>query len=147
MMLRPLWARGACADAMWFWVAPKYCMLVVLKGDNLVPSITLHHDSSHGQRHVEASRMQHIPYRRILTDYGVVTSEIIEDSYPGSGTEAHSYILEWIPNDARNPMQLDTRLKWLYTSSDLPGPTRLQSYEPSAFLPRLPSELEWCLSS
>lgn len=64
---------------------------------------------------VEAPRTQRIPYWRILTDQGVVTSEIIEYPYAGSGTEDDPYIVEWIPNDPRNPMQFKKGPKWLYT--------------------------------
>jgi multidrug resistance protein len=64
---------------------------------------------------VEAPRTQRIPYWRILTDQGVVTPEIIEYPYAGSGTEDKPYIVEWIPNDPRNPMQFNKGLKWLYT--------------------------------
>jgi MFS family permease len=63
----------------------------------------------------EAPRPHRIPHWRILTDQGVVTSEIIEYPYVGSGTEEDPFVVEWIPNDPRNPMGFDTRLKWLYT--------------------------------
>ncbi|KAJ5683568.1 hypothetical protein N7462_006733 [Penicillium macrosclerotiorum] len=56
-----------------------------------------------------------IPYWRILTDQGVVTQEIIDFDYAGSGSEEDPYVVEWIPNDPRNPMEFDIRLKWLYT--------------------------------
>ncbi|KAJ5863555.1 uncharacterized protein N7529_005471 [Penicillium soppii] len=64
---------------------------------------------------VEAPRAHRIPYWRILTDQGVVTSEIIDYPYVGSGTEEDPFVVEWIRNDPRNPMEFDTRLKWVYT--------------------------------
>ncbi|KAJ6104794.1 hypothetical protein N7523_011114 [Penicillium sp. IBT 18751x] len=64
---------------------------------------------------VEETRPQRIPYWRILTDQGVVTPEITEYPYAGSGTENDPYIVEWIPNDPRNPMQFSSGLKWSYT--------------------------------
>ena len=68
-----------------------------------------------GSDSVEAPRTRGMPYWRIMTDQGVVTPEIIEYLYAGSGTDEDPYIVEWMPNDPRNPMQFDTRLKWLYT--------------------------------
>ncbi|BAE65553.1 unnamed protein product [Aspergillus oryzae RIB40] len=63
----------------------------------------------------EAPQPQGIPYWRLLTDQGVVTSEIIDYPYKGSGTDDDPYIVEWIPNDPRNPMLLNKSLKWAYT--------------------------------
>ncbi|KAJ5914636.1 hypothetical protein N7504_003519 [Penicillium tannophilum] len=63
----------------------------------------------------EAPRPQHIPYWRILTDQGVCTPEVIEYPYAGAGTEESPYVVEWIPNDPRNPMQFSSGLKWTYT--------------------------------
>ncbi|KAJ5895001.1 hypothetical protein N7495_006692 [Penicillium taxi] len=67
------------------------------------------------QDSVEAPAPQRIPYWRIVVDQGVVTPEIIDHHYAGSGTEADPYVVEWIPNDPRNPMNFDINLKWTYT--------------------------------
>ncbi|KAL4894917.1 major facilitator superfamily domain-containing protein [Aspergillus ambiguus] len=64
---------------------------------------------------IEAPRPQSIPYWRLLIDQGAVTPEIIEYTYIGSGTEASPYIVEWIPNDPRNPMNFPKGLKWAFT--------------------------------
>lgn len=64
---------------------------------------------------IEAPRPERIPYWRLLTDQGVLTPEIIEYPYPGSGTENDPYIVKWIPNDPRNSMLFDHRVKWGYT--------------------------------
>ncbi|KAJ5650962.1 uncharacterized protein N7484_004685 [Penicillium longicatenatum] len=63
----------------------------------------------------EAPRPQHIPYWRILTDQGVCTPEVIDYPYAGAGTEDSPFVVEWIPDDPRNPMQFSTGLKWTYT--------------------------------
>ncbi|KAE8350542.1 major facilitator superfamily domain-containing protein [Aspergillus coremiiformis] len=63
----------------------------------------------------EAPRLQGIPYWRLLLDQAVVTPEIIEYPYQGSGTDDDPYIVEWIPNDPRNPMYSRNSLKWVYT--------------------------------
>ena len=64
---------------------------------------------------VKAALPRRIPHWRILTDQGVVTPEIIDYPYVGSGTEEDPYVVEWIPNDPRNPMEFNTSLKWMYT--------------------------------
>lgn len=63
----------------------------------------------------EAPRAQRIPHWRLLLDQGVVTSEIEEYPYVGSGTDDDPFIVEWIPNDPRNPMLFNKNLKWAYT--------------------------------
>ncbi|KAJ5605425.1 hypothetical protein N7510_008206 [Penicillium lagena] len=50
-----------------------------------------------------------------MTDQCVVTPEIIDYPYAGSGTEESPYIVEWIPHDPRNPMNFPTHRKWVYT--------------------------------
>lgn len=50
-----------------------------------------------------------------MTDQGFVTREIIDNPYTGSGTEEDPFVVEWIPDDPRNPMQFHSRVKWLYT--------------------------------
>ncbi|KAJ5287928.1 hypothetical protein N7478_003614 [Penicillium angulare] len=64
---------------------------------------------------VEAPRPRRIPYWRILTDQGFCTPEVIEYPYAGAGTDDDPYVVEWIPNDPRNPMEFDASLKWTYT--------------------------------
>ena len=56
-----------------------------------------------------------IPHWRLITDQAVVTQEIIDYPYVGSGTEDDPYIVEWIPNDPRNPMLYSNGIKWSYT--------------------------------
>ncbi|KAJ5658739.1 uncharacterized protein N7484_002388 [Penicillium longicatenatum] len=56
-----------------------------------------------------------IPYWRLVTDQGVVTQEIIDYPYPGSGTEDDPYVVTWIDNDPRNPMLFSETKKWSYT--------------------------------
>ncbi|KAI9925913.1 hypothetical protein ASPWEDRAFT_42575 [Aspergillus wentii DTO 134E9] len=54
------------------------------------------------EKHMESPET--IPHWRLLTDQGVVTREILEYDYPGSGTQDDPYAVSWIPNDPRNPM-------------------------------------------
>ncbi|PYH87805.1 multiple drug resistance protein [Aspergillus ellipticus CBS 707.79] len=56
-----------------------------------------------------------IPHWRLLVDQSVVTQDVLDHPYAGSGTPADPYIVEWIPDDPRNPMRLPTPIKWAYT--------------------------------
>lgn len=56
-----------------------------------------------------------IPFWRLIFDQGVVTPEIIDYPYPGSGTEDDPYSVTWIPDDPRNPMLFSEVTKWSFT--------------------------------
>ncbi|RAL17085.1 MFS transporter [Aspergillus homomorphus CBS 101889] len=56
-----------------------------------------------------------IPFWRLLTDQGVITQEIIDHHYPGSGTDEDPYAVTWLPQDPRNPMQFSETKKWTFT--------------------------------
>lgn len=61
----------------------------------------------------EAGRTTPIPYWKIVADQKVVTPEIVNWPYKGSGTEDDPYLVEWIDNDPRNPMLFSTATKLL----------------------------------
>ncbi|KAJ9663758.1 hypothetical protein H2201_005479 [Coniosporium apollinis] len=61
----------------------------------------------------EAGRTTPIPYWKIVADQKVVTPEIVNWHYKGSGTEDDPYLVEWIDNDPRNPMLFSTGTKLL----------------------------------
>lgn len=54
-----------------------------------------------------------IPYWKLIFDQGVVTNEIVNWDYEGSGTEDDPYVVEWIENDPRNPMLWGKTKKWV----------------------------------
>ncbi|KAJ5385448.1 Major facilitator superfamily domain general substrate transporter [Penicillium concentricum] len=64
---------------------------------------------------IEPSAPTKIPFWRLIFDQGVVTQEIIDHPYPGSGTEEDPYAVTWIPNDPRNPMNFSEVRKWTLT--------------------------------
>ncbi|KAJ5834159.1 Major facilitator superfamily domain general substrate transporter [Penicillium robsamsonii] len=64
---------------------------------------------------IESSVPTKIPFWRMVFDQGVVTQEIIDHPYPGSGTEEDPYAVTWIPNDPRNPMNFSEVRKWTLT--------------------------------
>ena len=44
-----------------------------------------------------------------------LTPDVINYSYPGSGTIDSPYFVDWIPDDPRNPYNLPTGTKWAIT--------------------------------
>lgn len=64
---------------------------------------------------IEPTAPTKIPYWRLVFDQGVVTQEIIDYDYPGSGTEDDPYAVTWIPDDPRNPMNFGQVKKWSFT--------------------------------
>lgn len=63
---------------------------------------------------VESGR-ETISHWQMIRDQGVVTREIINYDYEGSGTEEDPYVVEWIDNDPRNPMTWSKTKKWVIT--------------------------------
>ncbi|KAJ8118609.1 hypothetical protein OPT61_g438 [Boeremia exigua] len=61
---------------------------------------------------VESGR-EGISHWQMILDQGVVTKDIINWEYDGSGTEEDPYAVEWLPNDPRNPMTFAKTKKWI----------------------------------
>ncbi|KAL4895815.1 major facilitator superfamily domain-containing protein [Aspergillus ambiguus] len=64
---------------------------------------------------IEAPASRKIPYWRLVFDQTVLTQEIIDYPYPGSGTDEDPYVVTWIPDDPRNPMLFRPLKKWFIT--------------------------------
>ncbi|POS78918.1 major facilitator superfamily transporter [Diaporthe helianthi] len=54
------------------------------------------------------------PWRTVIDQAGV-TSEVLNYPYAGSGTETDPYVIQWIPNDPRDPMLWTRPRKWFIT--------------------------------
>ncbi|CAG9954736.1 unnamed protein product [Clonostachys rosea f. rosea IK726] len=63
----------------------------------------------------EVPRNTSIPYWRLIIDQSGITEEVLNHEYEGSGTIEDPYIVQWIPNDPRNPMQWSQFTKWFVT--------------------------------
>lgn len=61
---------------------------------------------------VESGKPKSIPHFTQVWDQGVVTPEIINWQYDGSGTEDDPYVVNWIDDDPRNPMRYSQGKKW-----------------------------------
>jgi hypothetical protein len=54
-----------------------------------------------------------IPHWRMVFDQGITTPEIETWEYVGSGTEEDPYVVVWIENDPRNPMDFSATYRWM----------------------------------
>lgn len=57
-----------------------------------------------------------IPYWRLVFDQGIVTQEVRDYLFLGSGTEDDPYAVTWIPDDPRNPLNFSSVRKWALTT-------------------------------
>ena len=52
---------------------------------------------------------------KLVVSQSLVTRAVLNHRYPGSGTEDDPYLVEFIPDDPRNPMFFSKSKKWLIT--------------------------------
>lgn len=57
-----------------------------------------------------------ISYWQWMTDKSGLTQEVSTYPYSGSGRPDDPYIVHWIPDDPRNPMNINTKYKWVITA-------------------------------
>ncbi|KAL8812546.1 MAG: hypothetical protein Q9200_000946 [Gallowayella weberi] len=77
-------------------------------------------DTSDPSSRVESSKnfekgSPSIPFFRLMFDHGYIPANIRDYRYPGSGTEADPFLVEWTPIDPRNPMNTSPWKRWLWT--------------------------------
>lgn len=53
-----------------------------------------------------------IPHWRLVVDQALVTPEVLNWKYEGSGTVEDPYVVKWIENDPRNPMGWSKKYKY-----------------------------------
>ncbi|CAI6331491.1 unnamed protein product [Periconia digitata] len=56
-----------------------------------------------------------IPLWKLVIFQSAFTPEVLDHTYPGSGTLDDPYRVEWLPNDTRNPLIMPTWIKWMIT--------------------------------
>lgn len=54
-----------------------------------------------------------IPRWRLVIDQSLITQEIRDWQYEGSGTPEDPFVVDWIENDPRNPMSLPLMQRWI----------------------------------
>jgi hypothetical protein len=67
------------------------------------------------EKDAESGRSGRISHFQRVLHQGVLNDDIISHHYKGSGTESDPYVVIWIENDAVNPMNYPTALKWSIT--------------------------------
>jgi Sugar (and other) transporter len=68
-----------------------------------------------GQKASPAS--EKVPHWRLVWSQSLVTDAVLNHPYRGLGTLEKPYLVEFIPNDPRNPMAFSTPKKWFITLS------------------------------
>lgn len=67
------------------------------------------------EKDVESGRPARIPWTKQILDQGVVNDDIVNAYYEGAGTNEDPYIVQWLDDDPRNPMNYPTMVKWAIT--------------------------------
>ena len=89
-------------------------------------------------RDVEAqkNRQEKASHWSLVFNQTHVTKEVLEWNYKGSGTEEDPYVVEYIANDRRNPMNWTDTKKWSITALvAIVSLTRLEKAFTTSFLP------------
>ncbi|KAK2752859.1 hypothetical protein FQN54_008012 [Arachnomyces sp. PD_36] len=53
---------------------------------------------------------------RLVASHSYVTDDVLAHAYTGSGTADDPFLVEWTPDDPRNPMLFSTTRKWIITT-------------------------------
>ncbi|EXJ60836.1 hypothetical protein A1O7_04989 [Cladophialophora yegresii CBS 114405] len=64
---------------------------------------------------VEGQKTPHIPHWRLVASQTLITEAVLKYPYKGSGTDDDPYVVEFIPDDPRNPMNWPDWKKWCLT--------------------------------
>ncbi|KAK5269206.1 MFS siderochrome iron transporter 1 [Exophiala xenobiotica] len=71
------------------------------------------------EKQAHDQRYQHpkekVPHWRLVASQTLITDAVANYPYNGSGTEEDPYVVEFIPNDPRNPMEFSQVKKWFIT--------------------------------
>ncbi|KAH8817143.1 major facilitator superfamily domain-containing protein [Xylogone sp. PMI_703] len=81
---------------------------------------------------LEKATPRRLPSLKLVLDQARVTPEVLEFTYPGSGTQEDPYIISFIPHDGGNPYNWSSSLKWLVTVI-VSGGTLATSFASTAF--------------
>src|SRR5690349_1882635 len=56
-----------------------------------------------------------VPHWQLVKSYTLITDAVLMYPYKGSGTDEDPYLVEFIPDDPRNPMNFPQVKKWFIT--------------------------------
>jgi len=84
---------------------------------NTTPSSTktLAVDEKRRNVDVEAQKPTKVSHLSIVLDQAGVTPEVLNHTYPGEGTAASPFLVDFLPQDLRNPLQFPQWKKWTIT--------------------------------
>lgn len=68
------------------------------------------------EKDVESGRPSQLSHIAQVFNHAGITPEVENYNYEGSGTEEDPYVVNWIPNDPRNPMLYSEITKWYITA-------------------------------
>lgn len=71
--------------------------------------------ASHHDLEAQDPTIKHPSHFKLVFDQTLVTSEVLNYPYRGSGTKSDPFVVEYIPNDPRNPMLFRKWVKWAIT--------------------------------
>jgi hypothetical protein len=78
-------------------------------------SSTIAADMSDRDIEEQKTQQKRARHWHLVFDQTHVTPEVLNHPYRGSGTEEDPYVVEYIPNDRRNPMGWSMFKKWTIT--------------------------------
>lgn len=70
------------------------------------------HTLTEPSQFLETERPSHL---QIVASHSLVTEAVLSHDYEGSGTEEDPYVVEFIPDDPRDPMGFSMLKKWTLT--------------------------------
>lgn len=84
-------------------------------------AVTIHDAGLESNSHtsnevIETPQPMKLPYWRWIIDQSGITPAVSGYSYPGTGNHNDPYIVHWITEDPRNPLNLRVEIKWLITA-------------------------------
>ncbi len=87
---------------------------LVQQRKRFVPKMNLDPEKqAHDQRYHH--HKEKVPHWRLVASQSLITDAVANYPYNGSGTEDDPYVVEFIPNDPRNPMEFSQVKKWFIT--------------------------------
>jgi hypothetical protein len=91
--------------------------IIMTEPNSSSPSVVATEPSEREEQDVEAQKttQKKASHWRLVLDQTLVTPEVLNYPYRGSGTENDPYVVEYIPNDQRNPMLFSVWKKWMIT--------------------------------
>lgn len=114
----------------------------VPSSDDLQPSSALANTPSKNEGKLESQTPSALTFEsvkiwQLVFRLSIITHEVYSHQYPGRGTEADPYVVDFIPGDPLNPHNWETWRRWMFLSTTAVS-TLAVSFCTSAYLSALP---------